>query len=214
MNKAVFLGPSLNRTQARAIAADVTYLPPIKRGDLGKLLAQPAPVTVIGIVDGCFLQAMSVSPKEILVALDRGVAVLGSSSMGALRAAELDTMGMTGVGRIYELYRDGVIEDDDEVAITFDPDTLAPLCLPMVNIRESVRTSLYAGAIDDAEAAEILRIGKSLYFPDRSWRNIERVAVGSLGMQRAGAVVSDLRGRPDTKALDAQALLRRVAESG
>ena len=53
------------------------------------------------IVDGEFGQSLSVWHKEILHALHRGIRVVGASSMGALRAAELDRFGMEGVGEIY-----------------------------------------------------------------------------------------------------------------
>ena len=41
--------------------------------------------------------------------------------MGALRAAELHAFGMRGVGRIFEAFRDGELEDDDEVAVVHGP---------------------------------------------------------------------------------------------
>jgi len=64
-----------------------------------------------------------VAHKEILDVLKKGVTVVGGSSMGALRAAELDAFGMVGAGRIYECYRSGRIEADDEVAVTYNPVT-------------------------------------------------------------------------------------------
>jgi hypothetical protein len=44
----------------------------------------------------------AVGHREIISALKAGVCVVGGSSMGALRASELDSYGMIGVGRIYE----------------------------------------------------------------------------------------------------------------
>lgn len=38
-----------------------------------------------------------------------------------LRAAELHSFGMEGVGRILESYRDGILTDDDEVALVHGP---------------------------------------------------------------------------------------------
>lgn len=59
--------------------------------------------------------------KELLYTLQEGVEVCGASSMGALRAAELESFGMLGVGVIFQAYRDGrypgfphePFEDDD-----------------------------------------------------------------------------------------------------
>ena len=70
----------------------------------------------IGIIDGYFENIPSVWHKEILWAMSQGIHVFGSASMGALRAAELAPFGMEGVGAIFEAYRDGWLEDDDEVA--------------------------------------------------------------------------------------------------
>ena len=43
--------------------------------------------------------------REILAAVRKGVRVVGASSMGALRAAEMDTLGMTGIGEVYRMYK-------------------------------------------------------------------------------------------------------------
>src|SRR4029077_20448184 len=71
-------------------------------------------------------------------------AIYGAASMGALRAAELDYLGMIGVGRIYGWYRDSVTEDDSEVAISFaERDTpegpiYYPSTVPLVDIRAGI----------------------------------------------------------------------------
>jgi hypothetical protein len=46
--------------------------------------------------------------------------------MGALRAAELHRYGALGVGRVFEMYRDGE-EDDSLVAMAFEEETFRPL---------------------------------------------------------------------------------------
>src|SRR5262245_22379019 len=106
----VFLGPSLPR-QAAAKILQADFRPPIRRGDL----ADVGDGQVVGIIDGQFDQSLSVSPREVLLAVKRGVLLFGSSSMGALRAAEVP--GMAGIGHIYQLFRDERIVDDDEVAL-------------------------------------------------------------------------------------------------
>ena len=57
---------------------------------------------------------MSPWHKEIVYALQYpGVkGIYGAASMGALRASELDFVGMVGIGQIYNWYRDAVTEDD------------------------------------------------------------------------------------------------------
>jgi hypothetical protein len=77
----VFLGPTLAREDAERVL-DADYLPPICRGDLDRLTEH---VRFVGIVDGEFFQSLSVSPKEVVKLLRRGVTVFGASSMGARR---------------------------------------------------------------------------------------------------------------------------------
>lgn len=133
MKAVIFTGPSLSKEEAKLIFENATYLPPIKRGDAEKALERGA--KIIGIIDGVFHQDVAISPREIFEVLKKGVIVVGGSSMGALRAAELDEFGMIGVGKIYEMYKSGEIESDDEVALIFNPLTLEPLSEPLINIR-------------------------------------------------------------------------------
>jgi hypothetical protein len=95
---AVFVGPGLTEEDMSEIDTDLIDLhPPIRRGDLRD--AMDAGYRIIAIIDGEFYQNLAVSPKEILVGLRDGRHIIGGSSMGALRAAEMDVYGMEGVGR-------------------------------------------------------------------------------------------------------------------
>ena len=91
----------------------------------------------------------SVWHKEILFALKSGVAVCGSSSMGALRAAELHAFGMVGFGWVYRAFRRGVLQDDDEVCVLHAVPELnfEALSEAMVNIRCSLRRMRNRGLI-------------------------------------------------------------------
>ena len=136
MKACVFIGPSLVRSEIEA--AGVVCLPPVALGDVYRV-AQSKP-RAIGIVDGYFEGVPSVWHKEILWAMAQGIHVFGSASMGALRAAELHAFGMRGVGRIFEWYCDGTLEDDDEVAVLHGPAEAGYVALsePMVNIRTTL----------------------------------------------------------------------------
>ncbi len=92
----VFLGPSLSRDKAEPVL-EADYRPPAKRGDL--YLAAREGAEIILLIDGVFFQECSVAHKEVIYALEAGAKVLGASSMGALRASELDIYGMEGIGR-------------------------------------------------------------------------------------------------------------------
>ena len=91
-------------------------------------------------MDGVFERVPAVWHKEILFALSEGIHVYGAASMGALRAAELDRFGMRGVGEVYRAYADGVLEDDDEVAVAHAgaEDGFRPISDSMVDIRATL----------------------------------------------------------------------------
>jgi len=206
----VFLGPSLACDEALELLPGANFRPPIRRGDLRGLLDTPE---AIGIVDGEFFQSLAISPKEILPLLQKGVRVYGSSSMGTLRAVELARYGMTGVGRIFELFRSGRLIGEDEVALTFDPETLRPLSEPLVNMRLALSAAREAGLISLAELIGITRRMKAVYFPERTRERLFIEANQRLGEERASAVREWwLRAAPDAKAEDARMLLRTMAK--
>ncbi len=212
MSAVVFIGPSIDRAAATA-ELDVEFLPPVKRGDLAELLARPEPPSAIGIVDGKFLQCMCISPKEVLAAIDAGVTVFGSSSMGALRAAECEPFGMIGVGKVFEEYASGRIDADDEVAVVYDEKALTALSEPMVNLRFAVAAGLAADAFSADTGERFLSIAKNLYFPQRNTRTalmLLRRETESAEYERISAFFAE--SAPDTKRDDALLLLARMRE--
>ena len=162
----IFTGNSIRHEDARKILR-ANYQPPVRRFQLEKFVQKG--YKVIGIIDGIFFDRAAVGHREILSALDAGVKVVGGASMGALRASELDTLGMIGVGKIYEWYRDGVIESDDEVAVSTNPDTFEPISVPLVNIRETLKAAIAAGIISEKEHDDLLGLAINTYYPDRSY---------------------------------------------
>jgi TfuA protein len=201
-NTAIFLGPSLDVAVARSIL-DAVYLPPVKRGDLYLLTGD---ICTVGIVDGEFFQSLSVSPKEVMTLLEHGMKVFGGSSMGALRAVEMSQYGMVGVGKIFEMYRDGEIDADDEVAMTYDPSTYRVTSEPLVNIRCALRAAVDLRVLEQSEADEILQVTGHRYFPDRSYLcAFERCP-------RFEAFVKEKR--PNQKRDDAIQLLKTIAALG
>jgi hypothetical protein len=119
--------------------------------------------------------------KEILWAMARGIHVFGAASIGALRAAELDVFGMRGIGRIYEQFRDGVLEDDDEVAVLHGPEELGypPLTEAMVNIRATFDEAARIDVLMPDIAARLTAIAKSLFYKDRTYNAVLQYAAAS-----------------------------------
>jgi hypothetical protein len=164
----VFLGPSLSIDEARRVLP-ARYLGPARCGDI--LRARRLAPRAIAIVDGVFAHTAAVWHKEILVALDEGIPVFGASSMGALRAAELAPFGMTGIGRIFEAYRDGVYRDDDEVALLHGPAESAyrELSEAMVNIRATMVNAVCMGVVSHDAAERLIGCAKDVFYQERTW---------------------------------------------
>ena len=119
--------------------------------------------------------------------------------MGALRAAELHAYGMIGVGEIFRMYRDGILDADDEVAQLYTPDTFVSCSEPLVNIRFALDSATRAGIISNCRADELIQQLKAVYFPDRSYQLIS---------QLCPELKSFLANTVSLKANDAKLLLR------
>jgi len=209
----VFLGPSLPVAEARRVLP-ARYLSPVRCGDV--LRVRRLKPRVIAIIDGLFETTAAVWHKEILLALEDGIAVFGAASMGALRAAELAPFGMVGVGAIFEAYRDGVYTDDDEVAVLHGPaaEGFRARSDAMVNVRATVARAVEAGVIGAESAREVIQCAKETFYQERS---LTRAMDRAWGTSRTGEAVRFRRfieqgGYVDQKRLDALALLRHLAD--
>ncbi len=213
MSVVVFTGPTLSALEARA-ELDAVYLPPASQGDVYRAtLMRPR---AIGLVDGYFECVPAVWHKEILWAMTQGIHVYGSASMGALRALELAAFGMEGVGEIFDAYRDGGLEDDDEVAVAHGPAETGyrSFSVAMVNIRFTLAAALKASVISSGTRGTLERIGKSLFYPDRTY---PRILAGAAEEGIPEAELRALRewlprGEINQKRTDALAMLRTIRE--
>jgi hypothetical protein len=205
----IFTGPTISPDDCRAILP-AEYLQPASQGDVYRAtLHRPF---AIGIIDGYFEQVPSVWHKEILWALAQGIHVFGSASMGALRAAELEAFGMRGVGDIFTAFRNGLLEDDDEVAVVHAPAELGyrPLSEPMTNIRATLAA---AGIFSPKSQEALITIAKTLHFSQRKYDHILELGA-AMGIPRPeiDAFSSWLpNGRVDAKRQDATAMLKEMA---
>ncbi|WP_419907582.1 TfuA-like protein [Hoeflea sp.] len=208
----VFAGPSLSAEQLDRYSG-IAFRPPVKQGDL-YCAALEGP-RAIAIIDGVFDGVPSVWHKEILWALSRGIPVLGAASMGALRAAELDVFGMTGIGHIYEAYRDGVLEDDDEVALQHGPAEAGytPLSLAMVNIRATLERAVGEGRLSRDQGQRAADLIKAIHFKARDWNAVVSAVskIPDAFAQGLGAWLRD--NYVDQKNRDAIALLEHLNDA-
>jgi hypothetical protein len=208
----VFLGPTLSVDRARSILA-ADYRPPAQQGDV--LHAVVAGAAAIGLVDGLFGRVAPVWHKEILWALSRHVPVYGSASMGALRAAELHGFGMIGVGVIFEGYRSGGIEDDDEVTLIHGPTSLGsrPLSDALCNIRATLAAARRAALIDEREMDALLGLAKRMYYKERRYVSLMTEAQTVLAPSRIERLRRFCANHAvDQKGRDAEAMLLRMEQ--
>jgi hypothetical protein len=152
------------------------------------------------------------------VALDHGISVHGAASMGALRAAELHTLGMTGHGRIFADFANGTLTDDDEVAVVHAPAELGfeALSEAMVDIRATIDAARKALVASFPLLDEVVQSAKLLPFPERTYATVlDRVD----GSRWNSAELTELRewieaNKRSQKREDAIELLTRLVEDG
>jgi hypothetical protein len=168
MSICIFTGPTLSPEEGRA-ELEAIYLPPVAQGDVFRVACREA--KAIGIIDGYFDHVAAVWHKEILWAMAQGIHVYGSASMGALRAAELAPFGMEGVGAVFEAFRDGILEDDDEVAVAHGLADSGYRCLSdaMVNIRATLAKAEAEAVLAPATRTALVAIAKAIFYPERSY---------------------------------------------
>jgi hypothetical protein len=212
---AVFLGPTLGSESASAIL-DADYYPPARKGDVYRIMTSG--VQTIVLIDGVFHNTPSIWQRELLAAIEEGIEVFGASSMGALRAAELHPFGMIGYGTVFEWYRDGILDADDEVAVWHGPEEcdFRPLSEPLVNIRYTLLKAVQDQCLGAEQAQTLIAYAKRLHYPDRSYRRLLDSPVLKGWSRRCFARLEEylLSRSTDIKRTDAVGLLRHCARRG
>lgn len=161
----VFLGPSCSGERAlAALAAELR--PPARRGDVERAARDGA--TTIILVDGYLVHDYPPSPMEVYGVLARGVRVIGTASLGALRAVELRDHGMIGSGWVYDQFVNGFIDRDDEVVVACDSRDGHALTVPLVNLRFGVKALYKLGRIGHDEAEAALQAAGAIYLEERT----------------------------------------------
>lgn len=207
----IYTGLSISFDEAKEILdshddIEVIYERPIKRGDLNIALKKNP--DIIGIIDGVFHQNSAVGHKEILNAMKSGIQVFGASSMGALRASELDTLGMIGIGYCYEQYRTGIIDSDDDVAVMLDSESLEALSVPLINMRYIFTNAVSDNVITEEEKEKLLSIAKKTYYPKRNYSLILKES--DLNDAKKEKLIDYIRQSEDIKKEDAKQLLNCI----
>jgi hypothetical protein len=156
------------RERPTGLPRNTLWMPPAASGDVARCVV--AGVTHILLLDGQFLEHLPPNHYELLSAIQSGVRITGASSMGALRAAELDACGMAGAGVVYRAVKEGLLKDDGEIAVAYDA-RWNPTTVPLINLRRLLHLAIEEG-LSKTEARKALRVASSIYFLDRTWSSL------------------------------------------
>jgi hypothetical protein len=168
----IFAGPTLATSEcARSLARPFRLRPPVARTDVAKLVNRATEVGVLVIVDGLFHERLAVGHAELRDAIEQGWQVWGVSSMGAIRAREMERFGMRGFGRVFDRFRAEEDFQDDEVALLHEAaPPYRPLTEPLVHMRVAIDHLVERGLVNRRSANTVVNDLKSSWFGDRTLR--------------------------------------------
>ncbi len=214
----VFSGPTLRPDEVSAGNPAYETAGPAACGSIYRAVV--AGFERIALIDGYFDQHLPVWHKEVLFALESGCEVFGAASQGALRAAELDGFGMTGVGTVYGWFRDGTLEDDDEVAVLHESaeSGYRMRSVAMVNFRATFSQLAERGILPQPAIDALLRIAKGLHYSVRTFPHLLSQMRSEPSLQSAVGTLSAHLGERfenavNIKRADALALLDRLGSA-
>jgi hypothetical protein len=206
-----FAGPSLTQAD-RASFPGVDWRPPAQAGDLLRLAA--GEMATLCLIDGYFDHRPAVRHKELLLLLAKGARIFGAASIGALRAAEMQGCGMTGVGAIFAAYARGTLVGDDEVALIHAGAGRGwrAMSVPLVDVRASLCAARRADIIGRRDARAMLRAAAGIHYVDRIWGQVCD-ALADAGARRTFETWLD-GGAVSQKRADALACLEAAINDG
>jgi hypothetical protein len=207
----VYLGPTLRREEAVKIL-DADYREPAKKGDFLMLSQDSDEKKHVGFIDGVFLHDYPPPPIEVYhLATRKNIELIGASSLGALRAVELEKFGMKGIGKIFQLYKNGVLDADDEVAVTFVQGSNILQSEAMIDIRFNLFLAYKKGIITKETKKRFTKIAKGTYFPFRNYEdliNLTQQQYPSINNELENFRTHILKNRDSLKSRDAIKLLK------
>jgi hypothetical protein len=186
----VWVGPTLSATNPQDILPNCIVHGPVQSGDI--LGVSPTKDDTLVIVDGIYWNAPALQLPELLWAINHCQAqVIGVSSYGALRAADLKAFGMFPYGSIAQKYAERLVYRDDEVAVMHDPEApYTSFTLPLINIRLTCDHLSSIGTLEPMVATSLFGILSEVTFISRNWVAFETVAVHA-GLSRELALIRD-----------------------
>lgn len=207
----IYGGLSITAEQVAAILPGANFSGPIARDNL--LRDIDLGYQVVGIIDGLFYQALAVTAGEIMDAIRCGLKVYGSSSMGAMRAVELEPFGMIGCGKIVELIKETPIFRDDYLGQSISTEEFGPKSVSWVDLHFELKRQIAAGKIKESDAKTLLTLYSEIHFARRNGEEL-KLALATLGADhtwnpRMDKLFQELKSQ---KHLDAIDLLQQIRQ--
>lgn len=172
----VFAGGSISRRDVPP-DEDLVWAGPAEQGDMVAAVLEG--FENILVIDGYFYTKFPCTTLEVMLALENGVNVFGASSIGALRAVELDAWGMVGMGRVYEYLKKQEIKPYHVVAQTYD-EADRPLTTPLIQIVYFLVCASSDGIVTREEHESLRNAADEIHFTFLSFESFFRSA-GSSG---------------------------------
>ncbi len=206
----LFAGPSACGIDRALIdGGRIELRPPVRRGDIDRLLAEGGGAGVVVVCDGVFHVAPAVSHAELCRALDAGWQVWGVSSIGAIRAHELRAQGMRGFGDVHAMFERFEDFTDDEMCLLHFPEPpFFPVSVALVDLRHALEQRGRELGISDAAARALVEALRGLWFGDRTEQRIADLMREQGGIdERSAALLLDWLRQHRVKAMDLARLL-------
>jgi hypothetical protein len=206
----VYSGLTLDAKAIRRLLPAAHFAPPARKGDL--LGDMKKRYNVVAIIDGVFHQSPAVSCGEIMDALRSGLRIYGSSSMGALRASELDRYGMIGHGKIYEYIKSEPFFRDDYLGQVYHavPGPFRLNSVPYIDFHFSLLRLLASHRMSRGEFDLLTSVYRDLHYTERNLESLLAV-LGTKGPKtRLQALARKALAMESQKKIDALGLLRRI----
>ena len=212
-----FAGPTCSAADVARRWPGALCLPPADQGAV-HFAVEELRATRILLIDGMFGDRPTVRHREVHWALSRGVEVVGAGSLGALRAAELEPIGMVGLGTVYRLFRATVGIDDAAIAVATAPPELGSYALSVaaVDASATLRAAVRAGVVAREALAALRRLSAAMPYAERDYARLATAARNAAILHAGGArdlerFAAATPARP--KRADALAALVRMART-
>ena len=185
----LFAGPSTRGISSQLLLRDGTEMrPPVRRGDVDRLLERAAAPGVLVLCDGIIQSKPAVSHAEICRALDRGWQVWGVSSIGAIRAFELRSEGMRGFGYVYEQFSRFDDFTDDEMCLLHLPVApYVPLTEALVDIRHALEQQGSELGIPERSQGVLIARMREMWFGYRTPERLRAAMLDDAGIDSRAA---------------------------